>query len=258
MGESEPEYNAIANKYDEWCQEDLCMQKMCYYSTLAELEKEGVEGKTFLEVGCGPCPIGQRLASLGAKKIIGLDVSSGMLESARKNLSEMKIVDKFDFVCSNILDDDFQLPEKVDVVVVSYMLSACIDNYQTLAKFFSQCIKLIKEGGFLHITDFSWVRIPKDGFWMGQYTSFGTKDTDSPKEFEVFDFFINKAPDNPMKIYHIPKHLLFKAGSSAGFTQIKTRPQYPDPEYKNHKIIRQYLDTCKPDDYIMKLKVVQP
>jgi 2-polyprenyl-3-methyl-5-hydroxy-6-metoxy-1,4-benzoquinol methylase len=37
--------------------------------------KEGIEGKTFLEVGCGPCPIGQQLAKKGAKKIIGLDIS---------------------------------------------------------------------------------------------------------------------------------------------------------------------------------------
>ena len=254
----EPEYNAIACKYDEWCQEDMCMQKMCYYSTLAELEKEGVEGKTFLEVGCGPCPIGQRLVSLGAKKIIALDVSSGMLESARKNLSEMKIVDKFDFVCSNILDDDFQLPEKVDVVVVSYMLSACIDNYQTLAKFFSQCIKLIKEGGFLHITDFSWVRIPKDGFWLGEYTSFGTKDTDSPKEFEIFDFFMEKAPDNPMKIYNIPSYLMFKASCGAGFTEIEMIPQYTDPQYKDNAILRRYIDIVKATDYMMKFKVAQP
>jgi len=51
------------------------MQKYCYYSTFNELDKEGVEGKTFLEVGCGPCPIGQRLATKGAKKIYGLDIS---------------------------------------------------------------------------------------------------------------------------------------------------------------------------------------
>jgi len=33
------------------------------------MEVEGIENKTFLEVGCGPCPIGQRLAEKGAKKI---------------------------------------------------------------------------------------------------------------------------------------------------------------------------------------------
>jgi len=29
------------------------MQNYCYYSTFNELKKAGVEGKTFLEVGCG-------------------------------------------------------------------------------------------------------------------------------------------------------------------------------------------------------------
>ena len=53
------EYNATADKYDIWCQSNTLMQNYCYYSTFSELEKEGVEGKTFLEVGCGPCPIGK-------------------------------------------------------------------------------------------------------------------------------------------------------------------------------------------------------
>jgi hypothetical protein len=34
------------------------MQKYCYYSTFSEIEKHGIVGKTFLEIGCGPCPIG--------------------------------------------------------------------------------------------------------------------------------------------------------------------------------------------------------
>ena len=51
------------------------MQYMSYYSTITEIEKEGIWGKTFLEVGCGPCPIGDLLAQRGARKIIGLDIS---------------------------------------------------------------------------------------------------------------------------------------------------------------------------------------
>lgn len=58
------------------------MQYMSYYSTITEIEKEGIVGKTFLEVGCGPCPIGKRLAEKGAKKIIGLDISQEMIERA--------------------------------------------------------------------------------------------------------------------------------------------------------------------------------
>ena len=52
------EYNKTADAYDEWCKENVLMQKYCYYSTFDYICSEGVEGKTYLEVGCGPCPIG--------------------------------------------------------------------------------------------------------------------------------------------------------------------------------------------------------
>jgi len=45
--------------------------------------KEGVQGKTFLEIGCGFCPCGQKLAAKGANKIYGLDISEGMIAMAK-------------------------------------------------------------------------------------------------------------------------------------------------------------------------------
>jgi ubiquinone/menaquinone biosynthesis C-methylase UbiE len=131
------EYNKTADAYDRWCQENILMQKYCYYSTFQEMEKEGIEGKTFLEVGCGPCPIGQILAKKGAKKIFGLDISSEMIESAKKNLTEMGIIDKFELVVADIFDQSFQLPEKVDCVVLSYTLTTFINNYEMLASILS-------------------------------------------------------------------------------------------------------------------------
>lgn len=110
------------------------MQKYCYYSTFKEMEAEGIEGKTFLEVGCGPCPIGQKLAKLGAKKIYGLDISSEMIEAAQKHLKAMEIADKFELICSDIFDDSFKLPEKVDCVVLSYTITTFINNYEMLVK----------------------------------------------------------------------------------------------------------------------------
>jgi ubiquinone/menaquinone biosynthesis C-methylase UbiE len=83
------------------------MQNYGYYSTFKELEKERIEGKTFLEVGCGPCPIGQILAKKGAKKIVGLDISSEMIESAKKNLTGLGIIDKFELVVADIFDESF-------------------------------------------------------------------------------------------------------------------------------------------------------
>ena len=86
----------------------------------------GVEGKTFLEIGCGPCPIGRHLAKGGAKKIYGLDISSEMIEAARKELTDLEIIDKFDLVCHDIFDENFELPEKVDCAVLSYTVTTFI------------------------------------------------------------------------------------------------------------------------------------
>ena len=130
---------------------------MCYYSCMNELEKEGIQGKTFLEVGCGPCPIGRRLAAKGAKKIYGLDISAEMIEDARKSLTELGIISQFELVCADIFDHAFELEEKVDCVVMSYTLCTFIDNYPMLVEILKQCSKQLKPDGFIFISDFSYV-----------------------------------------------------------------------------------------------------
>lgn len=99
------EYNQAADAYDEWSAKNILMQRYCYYSTFKEMEKEGIEGKTFLEVGCGQCPIGQQLAKKGAKKIYGLDISEEMIQLARKELTDQGIIDQFELITADIFDD---------------------------------------------------------------------------------------------------------------------------------------------------------
>jgi len=83
------------------------MQNQCYYTTFNELEKEGITGKTFLEVGCGPCPVGRRLARMGAGKIYGLDISQEMIDQAQKELTELGLIDNFELICHDIFDEEF-------------------------------------------------------------------------------------------------------------------------------------------------------
>merc|ERR1711872_308656 len=251
------EYNATADKYDTWCQANTLMQNYSYYSTFSELEKEGVEGKTFLEVGCGPCPIGQRLAQKGARKIFGLDISSQMIEAAHRNLKELGMADKFELICHDIFDKSFNLPEKVDCVVLSYTLTTFISNYEMLAKIIKRCSEQVKSDGFLFIADFSWVEQPCDNFFFGMYTSFDGEGK-SPKEFEIFNFYIDNAPEFAFEIFHIPNYLMFRAGYEAGFDHIEHFPQYPNPDFKDDKMIRRYLDECNPSDYLMKFKFMKP
>ena len=101
------EYNDTADKYNSWQSTNLFMQNVCYFTCFKKLEQLGIPGKSFLEVGCGPCPIGKRLAQEGAAKIFGLDISQEMIEQARINLTDLGIIDKFELVCFDIFDEKF-------------------------------------------------------------------------------------------------------------------------------------------------------
>merc|ERR1712079_488256 len=219
------EYNATADKYEAWCKTNSLMQNYCYYSTFAELEKEGIEGKTFLEVGCGPCPIGQRLAKKGVKKVYGLDISSGMIEAASRELSDLGIRDKFELICHDIL-----------------------------AAILKRCAAQLKPDGYMFIADFCWVKQREDQEF-GMHTACPTNEENGPEEFGIFHFFIDTAPGEAFEIFHIPNHVMFKAAyQSAKFDHIEHKPQYPDPAFRNNDKIRSYLDECNPSDYLMKFK----
>lgn len=50
--------------------------------------REHVKGSTVIDVGCGEGYIGRRLKSMGARKLIGVDVSDKMIEFARDSLEK--------------------------------------------------------------------------------------------------------------------------------------------------------------------------
>ena len=90
--------------------------------------------------------IGQRLALKGARKIYGLDISSQMIEDAQKNLKDLGMADKFELICQDIFDESFNLPEKVDCVVLSYTLTTFISNYEMLVKIIKRCSEQVTLG----------------------------------------------------------------------------------------------------------------
>ena len=119
----------------------------------------------------------------------------------------------------------------MDVVVISYVLSTFITKFEDLVTILRQSKKMMKDDGYLFITDFSWVRMPKEDLAdYGMYTNY--KDLENgPPNFEIYQFFIDKAPNDPFEIFNIPNDVMFKAGYEAGFTSCDFTLQYPDPCY---------------------------
>ena len=163
----------------------------------------------------------------------------------------MGYIDKFELFCADIFDKNFILPEKVDCVVLSYTASTFVSNFETLKKLILQCKEYIKEDGYVIVTDFSWVEAPKDNFWAGFYTESYDK---KPKDFEKFKFIIETAPNQPYDIFNIPANIMFQAGMEAGFKNIDFKLQYSNPKYKDHSVIKRYMEECKSPEYVMIMK----
>lgn len=165
-------------------------------------------------------------------------------------------MDKFELINADIFDEKFELPEKVDCVVLSYTLTTFINSYEQLSQILKGCFKQTKPDGYMLVADFAYVEIPKDDFFYGMYTT-QKEEGKRPGDFEPFNFLIDKAPDHNFEIFNIESHLMFRAGLEAGFNSIEMRLQYPDPSVKNDPVIRKYLDTCNPQDYILKYRTIK-
>ena len=69
-----------------------------------------------------------------------------MIEDAQKNLKDLGMADKFELICQDIFDESFNLPEKVDCVVLSYTLTTFISNYEMLVKIIKRCSEQVTLG----------------------------------------------------------------------------------------------------------------
>ena len=106
--------------------------------TMLELLPD-VQGKTILDLGCGYGYLCRKLVELGASKIVGIDISTKMLEVAKKENSHKKI-QYFNIDMENIES----LSIKFDVVVSSLALQY-VENYSKLVK---DVYNLLKDKGY--------------------------------------------------------------------------------------------------------------
>lgn len=76
-----------------------------YRWTLNILGKTAV-GKNILDAGCGSGQYCIALAKAGAKRVVGVDLSPGMLELARRNAKAAGVADRCDFLLGDFLTAD--------------------------------------------------------------------------------------------------------------------------------------------------------
>lgn len=84
-----------------------------YMMTMEHIK--AVRARSVIDIGIGSGRYAQGYADAGVAKVVGVDISSGMLELARQYISKLGNGTKFELVLCDI--DKFKSQEKFDVVV---------------------------------------------------------------------------------------------------------------------------------------------
>lgn len=128
-----------------------------------------IKDRTFLDIGCGSGLFSIALSSLGAKRVVGVDVDPVCVEVSKKNLAKFKIADPdikpeiVEFKVKSILNNADELG--VFDVVYSW---GVLHHTGNMYKAFNNAASLVKDGGALiisiynrHFTSYPWKIIKK-------------------------------------------------------------------------------------------------
>ena len=106
--------------------------------------------ETILDIATGTGDLAILLSQSGAKKIIGVDISQGMLDVGKKKVAEKKLTDRIELM----LGDSEALPfddNSFDAITVGFG----IRNFETLEKGLTEILRVLKPGGIFVILETS-------------------------------------------------------------------------------------------------------
>lgn len=106
--------------------------------------------ETILDIATGTGDLAILMAKTNAKKIIGLDISEGMLEVGKKKIAERKLEN----VIEMMIGDSEQMPfpdNQFDAITVSFG----IRNFENLEKGLSEILRVLKPNGIFVILETS-------------------------------------------------------------------------------------------------------
>jgi 2-polyprenyl-3-methyl-5-hydroxy-6-metoxy-1,4-benzoquinol methylase len=98
-------------------------------------------GKTWLDFGCGTGEITTQLALLGTSRVIGVDVTPGLIEMTRLRAELDGVSERVEAICCNILELE---PRPVDVASAHAVLHHIADD---LPRFVAAIRRWLRPGG---------------------------------------------------------------------------------------------------------------
>ncbi|WP_281230886.1 bifunctional demethylmenaquinone methyltransferase/2-methoxy-6-polyprenyl-1,4-benzoquinol methylase UbiE [Flavobacterium gelatinilyticum] len=106
--------------------------------------------KTILDIATGTGDLAILMAKTNAEKIIGLDISAGMLEIGKKKIEEKKLSSRIDLVLGDSENIPFE-DNYFDAITVGFG----VRNFENLEKGFSEILRVLKPNGVFVILETS-------------------------------------------------------------------------------------------------------
>ncbi len=142
-------FNSISKRYD-FLNHFLSLGIDILWRKKAIRQLRDIDPKLILDVATGTGDLAIEALSLNPDKVIGVDISQGMLDMGQKKLEKMGLTDKIELRMGDseeLLFDD----NKFDATVVAFG----VRNFQNLEKGLADMHRVIREGGKLVVLEFS-------------------------------------------------------------------------------------------------------
>ena len=118
--------------------------------------------KTILDIATGTGDLAILMTKTNAEKIIGLDISAGMLEVGRKKIEDRKLSDKIEMILADSENMPFE-DNTFDAITVAFG----VRNFENLEKGLSEILRVLKPNGIFVILETS---IPEKTPYKQGYT----------------------------------------------------------------------------------------
>jgi len=183
-----------------------------------------VSGKSVLDLACGEGFYSRILKHHGSDRVVGVDLSQGMIDLARKQETESPL--GIDYFANDARDLD--LNEKFDVVFAAYLLNYS-QNFDDLVRMCKTIKRHLRPGGrFVSVNsnpDYtgSSVAMRKYGFERDATPGVNGK-------LVVYRFYDEKGAAIEVTNYHLNKSLHAGAFEAAGLCSLKWHSPLVSPE----------------------------
>ena len=106
--------------------------------------------KTVLDIATGTGDLAILMTKTSAERIIGLDISAGMLDVGRKKIEAQKLSDKIDMILADSENMPFE-NDTFDAITVAFG----VRNFETLEKGLAEILRVLKPNGIFVILETS-------------------------------------------------------------------------------------------------------